>query len=389
LNAHPGDTLLFSLDSFQIEVDLVGIFADTLFNQLIDLDGKPLTPDKVVLLSEGSDEELPTYAVVSCEPSEIIITTWQAAYNFGGVAVSRIDVHLEGDQDVLATARRMALERDYWVWSATAGQVNLTKLESYFEAKGFSVLIPWIIVIFTVVATMLNAIFERRREIAILSSIGLNPSHITALFVAEATIIGFIGGGVGYLSGLGMYRLMSRLSITLAVRQKVSAVWCVGALGIAAVAVVTGAVVALRSSVIVTPSLLRKWKADEKPSTAREPWVFTLPIKVRPTEINAFLTYVKRCLERYAVEVDAQRIGRLKQTEEEMPQVVTKRIHFNYYYGEGSADRFFTVNQLVATKRTDDEVYTLTLSSRGAESWTYKTASFVRAFILTWSAMKK
>jgi hypothetical protein len=283
----------------------------------------------------------------------------------------------------------MALERDYWVWSATAGQVNLTKLESYFEAKGFSVLIPWIIVIFTVVATMLNAIFERRREIAILSSIGLNPSHITALFVAEATIIGFIGGGVGYLSGLGMYRLMSLLSVTLAVRQKVSAVWSVGALGIAAAAVVTGAVVALRSSVIVTPSLLRKWKADEKPGTPREPWVFTLPIKIRPIEINAFLTYIQRCLERYTVEVNAQRIGRLKQIEEATPHVVTKRVYFNYYYGEGSADRFFTVNQLVATKRADDAVYTLTLSSRGAESWTYKTASFVRAFILTWSAMKK
>ena len=292
-------------------------------------------------------------------------------------------------QNILPLARRVALERDYWVYSAIGGQVYLTSLKEYFEVKGLPIFIPWFIVMLNIVTTMLNAIFERRREIAILSSVGLNPSHITALFVAESSIIGIIGGGVGYLSGLSLYRIMSMLSITLEIRQKVSAAWCIGALGIAATAVVIGAMVALRSSVIVTPSLLRRWKVKEKPSTSEEQWVFNIPTKIRQSEITAFIDYIKKNFKKYEGDVDVLRIGRLKQTEEETSQDITKRLKFNYYYGRSTFGGFFTVNELVAIKKKEEEIYTIKLLSKGSEDWTYKTASFIRNLILRWSVEKK
>ena len=91
------------------------------------------------------------------------------------------------------------------------------------EGEGLPLIIPWAIVVLNVVVTMLNSLFERRREINILSSVGLNPAEIASIFVAEASIMGFIAGGLGYLLGLSFYRLMPLLGLTLEVQQKVSA----------------------------------------------------------------------------------------------------------------------------------------------------------------------
>ena len=87
--------------------------------------------------------------------------------------------------------------------------------------------------------------------------------------------------------------------------------------------------------------------------------------------------------------MDVLRIGRLKQTEEETPQDITKRLKFNYYYGRSTFGGFFTVNELVAIKKKEEEIYTIKLFSKGSEDWTYKTASFIRKLILRWSAEKK
>lgn len=56
--------------------------------------------------------------------------------------------------------------------------------------------------------TMVFAVYERTREIGILKAIGASPGQIRILFVAEAALIGLLGGVmgtiVGWLLGLGL-----------------------------------------------------------------------------------------------------------------------------------------------------------------------------------------
>jgi putative ABC transport system permease protein len=58
--------------------------------------------------------------------------------------------------------------------------------------------------------TMIMAVYERTREIGILKAIGASPGDIRVLFMAEAALIGLLGGVVGtiigWLLGLGLNR---------------------------------------------------------------------------------------------------------------------------------------------------------------------------------------
>ena len=52
-----------------------------------------------------------------------------------------------------------------------------------------------------VMMVMTTTVIERRKEIGLMKAIGADNKRIGALFLAEATIIGFIGGAIGYIFG--------------------------------------------------------------------------------------------------------------------------------------------------------------------------------------------
>lgn len=232
---------------------------------------------------------------------------------------------------------------------------------------------------------MLNALYERRREIGILSSIGLNPSHIAGIFVAETVAIGLIGGGVGYLLGFGMYKAMTLLQITLEVRQKVSALWCLGALGIAMTALIIGALSALKGSVIITPSLMRRWRIEEKEEFGK-PIEIILPISVPKEEIDDFMDYVLRALRRYEND-PVSRTGRIRVWSEDAEKTSKRGIRF-IYRTIGGASRNYSNNKLVAERRTEKKVYTVRLLSTGEREWVHQTGSLVRMIIMRWSVRR-
>jgi putative ABC transport system permease protein len=61
----------------------------------------------------------------------------------------------------------------------------------------------------SVVNTMIMAVTERVREIGLKKAVGAHTRHILREFLLEATLIGAIGGSVGYLLGFGLVTLMN------------------------------------------------------------------------------------------------------------------------------------------------------------------------------------
>ena len=61
----------------------------------------------------------------------------------------------------------------------------------------------------SVVNTMIMAVTERFREIGLKKAVGAHTGHILREFLVEATLIGLIGGAVGYLLGVGLTNLVN------------------------------------------------------------------------------------------------------------------------------------------------------------------------------------
>jgi hypothetical protein len=67
---------------------------------------------------------------------------------------------------------------------------------------------PVAIAVLIVLSTMLGAVQERKREIAVFSSVGLSPTHVAVLFLAEAFVYAILGAVIGYLLGQAFSHLV-------------------------------------------------------------------------------------------------------------------------------------------------------------------------------------
>jgi hypothetical protein len=368
-----GDVIRVS--SLMLEVQ--GIFSEDALNGLKDLDGTGYAPDKWVNINpEG---EVPNWVIQDCEGSEVVIMKTETAIELPMVGIQRIAMEPREGVDVEGFAERLALERGYRAYASTPVSYVTVRLGNYFEGRGLSLIIPWAIVVLNVVITMLNSLYERRGEIEILSSVGLNPAQVSGIFVAEAFITGFIAGGLGYLIGLGLYRGMAYLNIGLQVHQKVSAVWSIASITLAISAVLTGAYAALRNSVVITPSLMRRWKIDRDSGGFQEPYRISIPLKLEAEEIDPYIEFIHR---------------KLKGLENHPTQVTSsikvdgageeKRIHFIYKSLQATTGNFYTRNELKITRLPNGE-YGATLESLGDPNWVHVAGSLIRIMTMEYS----
>jgi len=378
LGAELGDVLSLS----GIMVELEGVLDDVAPGRLKDLDGSPYIPKKLVDINpEG---EVPQYVVERCEPSEYVIVHISDALRVALVGVSRVAIKVDDGVDTRSFAERLALERGYAAWSASAEGLYTAHLGVYFEGKGLPLMVPWAIVVLNVVVTMLNSMFERRREIHILSSVGLNPAQISAIFVAEASIIGLTAGGLGYLGGLGIYKGMALIGLSLEVRQKVSAFWSLASIGIAMTAVLMGAFASLKSSVVITPSLMRRWRIEDQ-GGGFEAIEIPIPVRLLREEVDGFVAYVVGALR--DLEGDPiKTTSSIKVFDAEGDDV---KIEFIYKAPTSTIGNFYTRNTLLIERDGENGEVAVRLMSFGDYNWAHTVGSLVRMIVVRWSTSKQ
>ena len=373
LNVNLGEELELNL----MKVKLQGVFDDEAMRLLKDIDGGRYLPQKLVNLNPPG--ELPNMVMMECETDEIVITYISDSFNIPLTGISRIGIIVKEPFNVNEFARRLALERGYSVWANSDQGLFHMQLSGYLEVKGIPLVVPWIIAIFNVVVTMLNSMYERKSEIGILSAVGLNPSQISFIFIAEASIIGVAAGGVGYMTGLSFYRLMTFFNISLEVHQKVSVVWSIAALGVAMVSVLVGAIFALKRSTVITPSLTRKWSIPEDYKSFSEPWVLTLPIKIMPEEINGFINFLLDSLRNHE-NMPLRRTASIK-----ISKMIRDEIKIDFVYKEVQSmlSNFYSKNTILLTINQGD--VDVRLISYGSKESVHATGSMVRFLVMEWS----
>jgi hypothetical protein len=365
-----GDQLSIISTSLPLE----GVFDAVAMSSLRDLDGSQYLSKKWVNTNPGERE--PIWVLQDVEPVEQVFTSLETAVKFSLVDVQRVGFTVSSDYVEDGFAGRLALERGYKSYSSTREGFTVFRLGNYFEGKGMSLVIPWVIVVLNVVVTMLNSLFERRKEIEILSSIGLNPPQVSAVFVAEATITGFIAGGLGYLIGLGFYKALALLNIGLQVHQKVSAIWSIASIALAISAVLTGAFAALKNSVAITPSLMRRWKIDRSSGGFMDPWTVNVPVKLEKEDIGLYLDYIESRLIRYKDNPVQITSGVKRHMDDDC-------ISFIFKSFQTSTGNFYTRNELRVIPAGDE--YTAVLESMGNPEWVHVVGSLIRRITMDYT----
>jgi hypothetical protein len=385
LGLDPGDDLQLTVQGKTFILEIVGIFDNDALESVIDLDGAPLLNRKIVDVKrvEQDGPDFIVEGLVPCSPDEVIVTTIRVASQMPNMGISRLSILVEEDLDLAEYSQMMALNRGLRVWTSTGENVYLAKLASYFEGKGLPITVPWIVVVLNVIVTMLNSYHERRREVVIYSFIGMNPGHISGIFLAEAAVIGVVGGSLGYLLGLSSYKLIYILSPAIQVKQKVSAIWSIAALAISLTAVLMGGVVALKRSTAITPSLIRKWKLEEgEHKQHAEPHKLVIPTRITGNELEEFMEYIFNKLELAKVShgMTTSQIRALP-TEDEK---TSREVEFYYKSYDATLSGLYTRNFLHVDEG-EDGYFNVTLSSLGGEEAVEKTGTFVRQIILEYS----
>lgn len=127
-----------------------------------------------------------------------------------------------------------------------------------------SVLIPLIIAALIVLNTMLGAVWERVREIHVFSSVGLAPTHVAALFLAESCVYANIGAIVGYLLGQGVAKVLFLTDSLGAVQTNYSSLSAVFATVVVLATVLLSTIwPARKAAQIAVPDIERRWRLPE------------------------------------------------------------------------------------------------------------------------------
>ena len=148
-----------------------------------------------------------------------------------------------------------------------------------------------------VVNTMTGAVYERSRAIGVYSVVGLAPSHIGMLFIAESTVFATFGAVAGYLLGqvsylfIIQYELLSGLTLNY---SSLSAVWATVVV-ILTVYISTLYPARLAANMAV-PDVTRQWRF---PPPQADDWRFDFPFTVGGSEVPSMYVYLKTVFDAY------------------------------------------------------------------------------------------
>jgi hypothetical protein len=148
--------------------------------------------------------------------------------------------------------------------SLFSGEPNGTYLYHASDTMSYSgvpnIIIPLIISIFIVLNTMIGSVYERKREIGIYTSVGLAPSHVSFLFIAEALAFAVLSVVFGYLLAQTTAKLFAETALWSGITVNYSSMAGVAAMILVIVVVLISVIYPSKvAGEIAIPDVNRSW----------------------------------------------------------------------------------------------------------------------------------
>jgi hypothetical protein len=102
------------------------------------------------------------------------------------------------------------------------GKMRMGSLQGFVD-----LLLPIFLAALTVLNTMRGSVYERRTELYVFNAVGLSPTHIRWLFIAEASVYAVVGVVGGYLVAQAVGTLVKAFGLTAGLSINYSSLSCV------------------------------------------------------------------------------------------------------------------------------------------------------------------
>ena len=295
-----------------VPYELIGILNASVAKRVVDLDQEPLTPVDWIQMQrmarqgggQGQQQQQKSgfQQYLHLSPDQVVFIPFGTALNMGA-EVESVGVSFVTSEEVTHTLRALMPRLGFNLYAGTGKEIRKWSAIGRTSIIGMGdVLVPILIAALIVLNTMLGAVYERVREIHIFSSIGLAPSHIAMLFIAESFVYAILGAIFGYLIGQGMAKLITVFNVLPGLYLNYSSVAAV-----ASTSVVIGVVLlstlypARKASEVATPAIERRWHLPEPEG---DTWRIPLPFAVtgeQATALTHFMVEWFQAYEEYSV----------------------------------------------------------------------------------------
>ncbi|TVM34584.1 FtsX-like permease family protein [Oceanidesulfovibrio marinus] len=289
-----------------MDYEVVGCFDSAEYEKHVDLDGEPITP--VVYPSEtfqdvaqveadsfesgedlvsfqGRYEHIPAEQVVIMYHTALLAITKGGGGLGGGGRLKAIALKPYNDNNLTSLGQWLS---DRFGLMLFVGDKNGTAL--YFAADQISysgvpnIIIPLIISVLIVLNTMIGSVYERKGEIAVYTSVGLAPSHVSFLFVAESLAFAVISVVLGYLVAQTAAEFLAGTPIWAGMTANYSSMAGVAAMILVMAVVLISVIYPSKVAAnIAIPDVNRSWTM---PDPKGNELTVTLPFLVKTSELG-------------------------------------------------------------------------------------------------------
>ncbi|RLE90155.1 MAG: hypothetical protein DRJ49_00750 [Thermoprotei archaeon] len=230
---------------------------------------------------------------IPCRADEIIIVTRRIVFTY---MISRGSLLIFKNENVMyEAAKEISRELRIPVIVAVNGYAKTVTIGKILHIRGIPTLVIAMLGGLVMMVSMLASVYERRNEFKIYSALGLNPDNIKYISLTEALILGFTGGGIGYLVGLLVSYLCSEVLELEGFVLSSSQLWGIGSVVIAVLISTLSSIYPIeRASLEVVPSMERKWKLRED---LRKEFEISLPFRIPAGKEKHFIIFTKNRLE--------------------------------------------------------------------------------------------
>jgi len=295
-----------------MRVPVIGIIDSEKMKKVVDLDGEMLTPVDYLMMQERrrvqeqptGQEAMELEEYIHLSPDQVIIMPYGMLMSAGGNLRSvAIRFDWKDRKEAMRELRQMMDRVELNLFASIPERGKLTTyLCSAIGATGLrgveSIWIPMLIAALVVLTTMLGSVYERVREIGIYTALGLAPSHIGALFLAESSVYAVLGAIVGYLIGQVIAKLHVAYNLFAGLSLNYSSLAAVFTTAFVMLVVIAStAYPAWQASRVSVPGIERRWKLPEPEGDYLR---MTLPFTVANVQALGVIAFLKEYLEAHA-----------------------------------------------------------------------------------------